>query len=374
MRHDERRHNCVCHKCKTAATGDYRVKFGRDVRKRFSTYDEAAHFLSGIRFKTSEGSFDARDYQHDNPMAFKKQVDRWLTIKDGDVSRSQYLSCERYILAAVEFIGKDKNVKTIGYGDIEDFLVARETKRRWSDKSRSNARSVIHDFFTWLEDRENIPVPKMPHVKFELEYRALIDLESRQKILDELDRIAPSKVAFGIDLLATYPALRPGDLLRVTEADLRGDVLVIQNPTKQKGKPKLVRLLEEHAATWNEFKLDIPVIGKSPLFFRHQKTMKGCRKDEPYGKRYFYKWWIKACDNLGIKGLDLYGGTRHSTATAIADLADPASAKMASGHQTNKAFERYCQAADKTAFKMAKLVKPSGPHPGHIIDIEKARN
>jgi len=28
-------------------------------------------------------------------------------------------------------------------------------------------------------------------------------------------------------------------------------------------------------------------------------------------------WFIgKACDNPGVKGVDLYGGTKHSTATA----------------------------------------------------------
>jgi len=30
------------------------------------------------------------------------------------------------------------------------------------------------------------------------------------------------------------------------------------------------------------------------------------------GNRYFEKWWKKACENLKIKGVFLYGGTRHS--------------------------------------------------------------
>ena len=41
-----------------------------------------------------------------------------------------------------------------------------------------------------------------------------------------------------------------------------------------------------------------------------------CQTGDQFGKDYFYKWWKKACTNLGIDGVDLYGGTRHSTATA----------------------------------------------------------
>ena len=44
---------------------------------------------------------------------------------------------------------------------------------------------------------------------------------------------------------------------------------------------------------------------------------------EQFGPKYFKKWWDKACENLGIKGVDLYGGTKHSTATALGELHTP---------------------------------------------------
>ncbi len=69
-------------------------------------------------------------------------------------------------------------------------------------------------------------------------------------------------------------------------------------------------------------------------FFRHKSGQK-------YGDRYFYKWWIKACKNLGIEGGDLYGGTRHSSAMALRDHATPEQIRRATMHTTNKAFERY---------------------------------
>jgi hypothetical protein len=49
----------------------------------------------------------------------------------------------------------------------------------------------------------------------------------------------------------------------------------------------------------------------------------------------------KACLNLGIDGVDLYGGTRHSSAMALRQLASPEQIKRSMMTSTNKAFERY---------------------------------
>lgn len=76
-------------------------------------------------------------------------------------------------------------------------------------------------------------------------------------------------------------------------------------------------------------------------FFRHVKGIKGCKAEVPFGKKYFYKWWIKACGRVDVDSVDLYGGTRHSTALAIRELATPVQIKRATMHSTNKAFERY---------------------------------
>jgi hypothetical protein len=52
---------------------------------------------------------------------------------------------------------------------------------------------------------------------------------------------------------------------------------------------------------------------------------------------------VKACTNLGIDGVDLYGGTRHSSARALRMHRTPEEIKRATMHTTNKAFERYFQ-------------------------------
>ena len=77
----------------------------------------------------------------------------------------------------------------------------------------------------------------------------------------------------------------------------------------------------------------------------------------PFGPKYFKVWWDRACNELGVEGLDLYGGTRHTSTTEIARRAGTQNAREASAHDSNKAFDRYCQFQNDTAFKMAELLK-----------------
>jgi hypothetical protein len=52
---------------------------------------------------------------------------------------------------------------------------------------------------------------------------------------------------------------------------------------------------------------------------------------------------------LGVKGVDLYGGTRHSTVTALGEKLSPEQIKAGTLHSTNKAFERYFQGEARNA-------------------------
>ncbi len=82
--------------------------------------------------------------------------------------------------------------------------------------------------------------------------------------------------------------------------------------------------------------------GLSELYFFWNPTgVRNCTPGQQFGQRYLYKWWKKACKNLGIDGVDLYGGTKHSSAMALREFATPEQIKRAMMTSTNKAFERY---------------------------------
>lgn len=64
----------------------------------------------------------------------------------------------------------------------------------------------------------------------------------------------------------------------------------------------------------------------------------------------FRKWWERACKKIGLDGVSLYPGTKHTTATETAKLLGSDKALTASG-LTNKAFDRYCQVENTGAFE-----------------------
>jgi hypothetical protein len=83
-------------------------------------------------------------------------------------------------------------------------------------------------------------------------------------------------------------------------------------------------------------------------FFRHLKGMGGNPPNSPFGKGYLYNKWIKACNELGIENVDLYGGTRHSSQVALRKKGhDTKDIKRAAMTTTDEAHMRYCQINDE---------------------------
>ena len=60
---------------------------------------------------------------------------------------------------------------------------------------------------------------------------------------------------------------------------------------------------------------------------------KGYSAGTPFGEKYLYKWWKRACANLGIEGVDLYGGTRHSSTVAARSVLTYEETKTLTGTQ-----------------------------------------
>ena len=79
-------------------------------------------------------------------------------------------------------------------------------------------------------------------------------------------------------------------------------------------------------------------------FFRSCSGEEGVAPDVPFNKGRLYKWWKRGCARIGVEGVDLYGGTRHSSVTALREHFTPEEIKRATMHSTNQAFERYYQA------------------------------
>jgi integrase len=348
--HDEKRNGCFC------------LMHPRCGATRFfvQNYFEAYQFLSGLRFKWVEGTFDARDYQKDAPLGFKTLAKKYIQMKEQQGLRS--ISNVRNYMHRAWNYWDQKNVKTFNRADIREFLYAIENI---SEKTRHNYMSCIRDFFKNLVHDEVIDItqmPRMPRINYELGYRNITDLETQTAILNKIYELTyhlNPKIWLGCDILSHYTNIRPNDLLGLTEGDIdaKHSIITIKRPTKKKGKLKklTIRLLDKHSQEIGKLKKKCPGLPQVP-FFRHVSGVSGVQANKPFGEKYFYKWWMRACEKLGVKGLDLYGGTRHTTTTELAKRVGQEGAKKASGHETNKAFERYCQYQDDDTFELVRMV------------------
>ncbi|NDV19082.1 tyrosine-type recombinase/integrase [Pseudodesulfovibrio sp. JC047] len=341
FKHDQNRNGMFCqeHPEIRASERQLVVRFGKEVTKRFKNYDLARQFLNGLRYETAEGSFDPRKYAKARPLSFSNQSAKWLAVKkQSGVSRSYMRSLENYIGKA-ERAWLDKDVNMISYGDIEDFALSLDC----GDKTKANTLAALNQFFKWVEKREGFPAPQMPEIKYTLGWREIIDTNTQSAIIDEIERIAPRRVWIGIKWLATYVAIRPNEIRELREADINVNGFIICRPdtTKEK-KPKIVPMLEEDIELYNSFPQGLPHLH----FFRNESgrgVPARCRGKQ-VSKNIFYDWWKRACKNLGIVGVDLYGGTRHSTTTALSEhFSRDELRESGTMHGTNKAFERYMQ-------------------------------
>ena len=98
-------------------------------------------------------------------------------------------------------------------------------------------------------------------------------------------------------------AIRPNELrmLRESEINING-FFVIPHPKEK--DPKLLAMLDDDIEVFESFDRHHP----NAFFFRHRKGNGAAPAGSHFGKDYLYKWWKKACTELGIEGVDLYGG------------------------------------------------------------------
>ncbi len=264
-----------------------------------------------------------------------------------------------------------RNIKTVQYADIEDFF---NEQTNISKKTLHNMRSCLNQFFEWVESRESqYQKPELPEVKFTLGMRNIISKQVQTKILDEIKRIAPFKVWLGIRWLSIYVNMRPIEMVRIKEKNIIDGMLLLHPNTTKEKKPKFVPLIKEDinllAGTTKGF--------PEQYFFRHEKGAGQAKIGSQYGPRYLYKWWVKACENLGIKGIDLYGGTRHSSVTALSQQFSAEEIKEhGTGHDTSKAFERYFQAEAKVSrviFEAADVSPKTEKPPKKVVSLNDYR-
>lgn len=320
------------------------VRFGTEHTKRFKTVAEAERHLTRLRAQTDDGSYDHRDWQQSAPLSFRTLRKIFLEFKKTEEIAPKQI---RHIEHVLEIAGEDWdhiNIKDIAEGEIDDFFV--KAKKTVGNKTRANWKSVLHDFWKWVVRRERrrsgIEMPEFPDIKYKLAWRNIVNMEVQKKIIDEVWRITKDenpRIWLGIKLLSMFPKIRPGEMRDVQEGHINLQEQWIAIPDPKEGGSKFIHLADEDTqmieSLWEPKGLP------NMFFFRHLKAKSGVKAGTQFGPKYFKIWWDKACKNLGIENVDLYGGTKHSTVTALGKILSPEQIQRGGTGHASDAFKRY---------------------------------
>ena len=212
-------------------------------------------------------------------------------------------------------------------------------------------------------------MPEVPKIEFELGWRNIIDIDLQQTIISKIHELYDKqnpKIAIAIEWLARYIAFRPAELIALQERHVNVSGFFVV-PSPKEDKPKLIAMLDEDIELVKSFP---PALPNLP-FFRHTATKGYTRPGDPFGKGFLYKVWKKACGKLDVEGVDLYGGTRHSTATALGEyFSETEIMKAGSMHKTNKAARRYIQDQKNDSIKIYRKVNELQKPKANVIKIE----
>jgi integrase len=376
FRYDDKKRGLFCEEHPKERATTFRVSFGREICRRFNNdFRAAERFLTLLRGKTEEGTFDAKDYRKDNPHGFQNLAFQWLEKKGRELERKSYQNLSRTTMKAAEAWG-NRNIKTIGYAEIEDFLFSQnheKTGRPISDKTRANMRYALHGFWTWLRKRRVLAlhqIPEFPEVSFELGFRNTVDKSTQELIVEEIKRISfhiDPKVWLGTLWLCTYISVRPKELRNILEKHINLENRHILIPHPKEKRPKFILLGDEDI----EILQTIPTGFPEQPFFRHPKGINNVAEGTPYGIHYLPRWWGRACRNLGVEGVGLYGGTRHSSAIALGKDFSPEQIKRATMHSTNPAFERYFRMGAEDLRDIYKSARPGSRKDKKLVDFKR---
>lgn len=363
LTHNAGRKGCFCPDHPDVRAHSFIVKFPGGIYQRHQNYEAACQSLNYLRHEKGvrKNLFDPDDYRSSRPNSIAGLKDKYLARKKNLAS---YGKVEHALNMADEHFGP-MNVREITGAELEDYLY---DIQHISEKTRKNHRDYLMNFWKWCLNRGVITLaemPAFPEILYELGYRKITDWNTQRCVIETVKSICPNpKIYLAIDMLATYTAIRPEDIRRLNEDSLDNNGwLTITDPTKFKNNFKRIHLHPDHLIAWKTLNKKFPALPGAP-FFRNIET------GEVIGKNKLSRWWNKACALVGLEGVSLYAGTKHTTATETAKNFGKEKARSASG-LTNKAFDRYCQAEGDENYEVVTAIRKK--QMGTVIPLRKRK-
>lgn len=346
-----RRRERVCPKCgydscaiRISIDGKY-VRLYHDKKGIALSFTEAFRSLTAINGemeieKNGGAKFDIRNWllPEIEAMKFGKKYNEWLTFKRGKIERNQS-NCRKATLKLYEVYRthyqhmNDLDVRHIKKGDIEKYFLDK-LPATLSQKYTRNMLLALKTFFRWLNDQEQIEIPKFP------EFRVTISEKQRSITYEEQMAMIANFPEEHRDILyfQRETGLRVSEVcaLQIRDCDFLSSRIMIQ---RTYSGYDLIETTKGNRGDWiplSRFALEIANrtakdrFGKEFLFI-NLSTGKG------YKPSYLRRLWAE----YGVKGLKLYEATRHSTITDWSKNATAFQVKDLARHSDIRTSQKY---------------------------------
>ena len=285
----------------------------------------ALRLLEQIRGKVADGrTLDEVLAQYlpeeSKPNLVLTRVERWLQVKRreveaGDRSPTYLRELERYAKPGGYFSWwAGTTIFDVDYGALEDWSLWL-ADRGLSPKTRRNVLGAFRSFLGWLKRRREIrDLPEVPLPRVDEYEPRVLSIEDQDAILDAIP-----EAKRGIFIALAYLGLRPSEARALDAADYRDGWLTVDKAVKGTALSAPIR----GTKTGRSKRLPVPEIladwiaryvpaesrlQRAPLFVN------------PRTKDRWSHWalrdrWVRAAKSIGLEGVRLYEGTKHTMAT-----------------------------------------------------------
>lgn len=314
----------------------------------FTSYEAASRFLTVMRAKEDDHTFDLREYVkvEVKGLQFENYAATWLSRREKEVERGhlsrEYLRTTRVYVNRylIPFFGK-RSLRDLQEGSIEDFRD--QLPVHLKGKTVYNIMGILQKMLADAHRRRDINrMPALPTIPVPDPETKWIGKNDQERILAEIQD--PLRRAFFLFLMET--GCRPGEAraLKWDRVQLQIGKVVIaagmdQGIYKDHTKERDVRIIPL-APTLQQALLALPKGTPGSFVF----TFKG----KPFTYKLIWRTWRKAAQAAGVD-VCMYQGTRHSIASQAINCGIPLEVIGGMlGHKSRASTTRYAHMNDET--------------------------
>lgn len=253
---------------------------------------------------------------------------------------------------------RGKVLGDIDVQSLEDWEYLLATKAKLSAKTRKNVLAAFHSFLSWVCDqRPTYSIPKFPWPETDEHQPMILSPELQAKVL-----AAIPEDERGIFLFMAETLVRPSEarVLRVRDWITDSNQVRVARAAKDQktGSGSVVRGLKSRNAKV------VPILSFDMYCWLQVRVPAERRLGDPDGPLFvnpdgrnglwWSHWaldyaWKQACARVGVQGVKMYEGLKHSTATALKALgADDRLLAQLAGHRDPRSVEKYAKLQGQT--------------------------